>query len=126
MFAAKTYANLTLHFVSANSNKELVFRLKGTIAIKMSILFHPTQMITVNLLVFVLSQHDKLSFLLGNKVKRIFFISYTVKLVLTVHSKGRLKWGFKTDYRLMQVKRIAGCSNGSILQYFRPSLSYQL
>ena len=33
---------------------------------------------------------------------------------------------FKTDYRLMQVKSIAECSKGSILQYFRPSLSYQL
>ena len=31
---------------------------------------------------------------------------------------------FKTDYRLMQVKSIAECSKGSILQYFRPSLSY--
>ena len=27
---------------------------------------------------------------------------------------------FKTDYRLMQVKSIAECSNGSILQYFWP------
>ena len=33
---------------------------------------------------------------------------------------------FKTNYRLMQVKRIAECSKGSILQYFRPSLSYHL
>ena len=33
---------------------------------------------------------------------------------------------FKTDYRLMQVKGIAECSKGSILQYFRPSLSYHL
>ena len=33
---------------------------------------------------------------------------------------------FKTDYRLMQVKSIAECSKGSILQYFGPSLSYQL
>ena len=33
---------------------------------------------------------------------------------------------FKTDYRLMQVKSIAECFNGSILQYFRPSLSYRL
>ena len=32
---------------------------------------------------------------------------------------------FKTDYRLMQVKSIAECSKGSILQYFQPSLSYQ-
>ena len=33
---------------------------------------------------------------------------------------------FKTDYHLMQVKSIAECSKGSILQYFRPSLMYQL
>ena len=30
---------------------------------------------------------------------------------------------FKTAYRLMQVKSIAECSKGSILQCFRPSLS---
>ena len=34
------------------------------------------------------------------------------------------KKNFITDYRLMQVKSIAECSKGSILQYFRPSLSY--
>ena len=28
---------------------------------------------------------------------------------------------FETDYRLMQVKSIAECSTGSILQYFRHS-----
>ena len=33
---------------------------------------------------------------------------------------------FKTDYPLMQVKSIVECSKGSILQYFRPSLSYHL
>ena len=33
---------------------------------------------------------------------------------------------FKTNYRLMQVVSIAECSKGSILQYFRPSLSYHL
>ena len=31
-----------------------------------------------------------------------------------------------TSYCLMQVKSIAECSKGSILQYFRPSLSYHL
>ena len=31
-----------------------------------------------------------------------------------------------TNYRFMQVKSIAECSKGSILQYFRPSLSYHL
>ena len=34
------------------------------------------------------------------------------------------KFVFKTNYRLMQVKSIAECSMGSILQHFRPSLSY--
>ena len=33
---------------------------------------------------------------------------------------------FKTDYRLMLVKSIAECSKGSILQCFKPSLSYHL
>ena len=33
---------------------------------------------------------------------------------------------FKTNYRLMQIKSIAKCSKGSILIYFRPSLSYHL
>ena len=36
------------------------------------------------------------------------------------------KLGFKTNYRLMQVKRTAECPKGSVLQYFRPSLSYHL
>ena len=31
---------------------------------------------------------------------------------------------FKTNYRLMQVKSNAECSMGSILHYFRTSLSY--
>ena len=51
---------------------------------------------------------------------------YTVKLVLSGHSKRRQKVDFKTDYRSMQVKSIAECSKESILQYFRPSLSYHL
>ena len=50
----------------------------------------------------------------------------TVKPVLSGHSKRRPKFNFKTNYRLMQVKSIAECSKGSILQYFRPSLSYHL
>ena len=50
----------------------------------------------------------------------------TVKPVLSGHSKRRLKLGFKTNYRLMQVKSIAEYSKGSILQYFRPSLSYHM
>ena len=34
--------------------------------------------------------------------------------------------GVNTDYRLMQVESIAECYKGSILQYFRPSLTYPL
>ena len=50
----------------------------------------------------------------------------TVKPVLSGHSKRTSKLVFKTDYRLMKVQSIAECSKGSILQYFRPSLSYHL
>ena len=50
----------------------------------------------------------------------------TVKPVLSGHSKRRPKLVFKTSYYLMQVKSIAKCSNGSILQYFTPSLSENL
>ena len=55
-----------------------------------------------------------------------FLFVYTVKSVLSGHSKRHQKLVFKTDYLLMFVKSIAECSNGSILQYFRPSLSYHL
>ena len=40
--------------------------------------------------------------------------------------KQRPKLVFKTNYLLMQVKIIAECSKESILQYFWPSLSYNL
>ena len=46
---------------------------------------------------------------------------FTVKPALSSHSKRKKedqKLFFKTDYRLMQVKSIAECSKGSILQYF--------
>ena len=53
---------------------------------------------------------------------------------IRIYSKTCVKWTlwkdrksiFKTNYRLMQVKSIAECSKGSILQYFWPSLSYHL
>ena len=62
-----------------------------------------------------------------------FFLAY-VKIEMLRYSKTCLKdrsqkakkMVFKTNYRLMQVKSIAECSKGSILQYFRPSLSYHL
>ena len=51
---------------------------------------------------------------------------YTVKPVLSGHSKRRPKLVFKTNFGLMQVKIIAECSPWSILQYVCPSLSYHL
>ena len=50
----------------------------------------------------------------------------TVKPVLSGHSKKDQKLFFKTNSRLKQVKNIAECSKGSILQYLPPSLSYHL
>ena len=62
-----------------------------------------------------------------NDFSRTFPIRYS-KTVLRGHSKRRPKmvFEFKTNYRLMQVKSIAECSKGSILQYLRLSLSYHL
>ena len=48
--------------------------------------------------------------------------SNTVKPVLSDHSKKDQNLVFNANYHLMQVKNIAEC----ILQYFWPSLSYQL
>ena len=50
----------------------------------------------------------------------ILTADHKVKPVLSGHSKK------KTSYCLMQVKSIAECSKGSILQFFWPSLSYHL
>ena len=50
----------------------------------------------------------------------ILTADYTVNPILSDHSKK------KTNYCLMQVKSIAECSKGSILQYFQPSWSYYL
>ena len=45
------------------------------------------------------------------------------KTVLNRHFQMDHILEFKTNYRLMQVKSIAECSKGSILQYFWLSLS---
>ena len=71
----------------------------------------------------------KVSFSSGNiqsmgQLMRIWHLGHTVKPVLSGHSKEHQKLVFNTNYRLMQVESIAECSNPSILQYFRPSLSY--
>ena len=47
-----------------------------------------------------------------------------VKSVLSGHSKEHQRLFFNTDNRLMQVKNIAEYSEGSILQYFRPPVTY--
>ena len=60
-----------------------------------------------------------------SKILNPFQLKYS-KPVLSDHSKRIPKLVFKTDHRLMQVKSIAECSKGSILQYFRPSLRYHL
>ena len=54
------------------------------------------------------------------------FNERTVKPVLDGHLQKEKKMVFKTTYHLMQVKSIAECSKGSILQYLRPSLSDHL
>ena len=54
------------------------------------------------------------------------YVRVTVKHVLSGNSKRRQKFVFKTHTRLMQVKSIAECSEGSILHCFQPSLSYHL
>ena len=60
-------------------------------------------------------------------VKKEFKKPYAVKPVLNGHSqKEHQNMVFNTNYRLMQVKRIAECSKGSILQFFRPTSSYHL
>ena len=53
------------------------------------------------------------------------FIIYTCKTCVKRPLSKRLKIGFQDKlFCLMQVKSIAECSKGSILQYFRPSLRY--
>ena len=56
----------------------------------------------------------------------IIYSLSTVKTCVNGHIQKDQKMVFKTDYCLMQVKSIAECSKGSILQYFRPLLSYHL
>ena len=51
------------------------------------------------------------------------FFKSTVKPVLSGHSKVHKTMVLNTDHGLMQVKSIAECSKGGILQYFSPALS---
>ena len=54
----------------------------------------------------------------------VFYRLYTLISVFSDHSQKDQKWFYKANYRLMQVKSIAECSKGSILQYFRPAFGY--
>ena len=58
----------------------------------------------------------------GHTLVSIYYSKTCVKGPLS----NRPKIGINTDYSLMQVKSIAECSKGSILQYFQPALSYHL
>ena len=69
--------------------------------------------------------HISLTHPIQNNLRSIMVSAYS-KTCLRGHSKRTPKLVFKTDYRLMQVKSIAECSKGSILQYFQPSISYHL
>ena len=63
----------------------------------------------------------------GQMMRHIFWLRFTVKPALRGHTKRTPKLVFfKTDYLLMQVKSIAECYKGSILQYFLPSLTYNV
>ena len=64
-------------------------------------------------------------FLIFTFLSAFIFLLYSKTCVKRPLLKDQ-KLVFKTNYRLMQVKSIAECSKGSILQYFRPSLSYHL
>ena len=67
-------------------------------------------------------------------IKNIFLkcdcFSEFFKMRLLIYSKTCVKRPLskrsKIGFRLMQVKSIAECSKGSILQYFRPSLNFHL
>ena len=65
----------------------------------------------------------------GNKLYNILSMSTYLRYVPIVKTclkrPLKKKTNFKTDYHLMQVKSIAECSEGSILQYFLPSLSFK-
>ena len=56
----------------------------------------------------------------------LLFCETTVKPVCNIAILKRSKIGFNINNRIMQVNSIAECPMGSILQYFRPSLSYDL
>ena len=58
----------------------------------------------------------------NNSMRKLIYSKTCVKRPLS----KRPKIDFKTNYRSMQVISIAECSKGSILQYFRPSISYHL
>ena len=76
-----------------------------------------------SLLIFPQTNKDMVAFLLLVYIQTLF---YYRKPCLKRSLKKTPKLVSNTNYRLIQVKSIAECSPRSILQYFRPSLSYHL
>ena len=56
----------------------------------------------------------------------LILILYTVKPVVSGHSKRRTKFGFKDRLSLNTGQKYCRMLQESILQYFRPALSYHL
>ena len=77
-------------------------------------------------LVLVLNQPFYTSCIWTSQKSSFLSFIYYSKTCLKRPLKKKTKLVFKTDYRLIWVGSIAECSKGSILQYFRPSLSYHL
>ena len=75
---------------------------------------------------FVIRPGLPLSLVVNTRDEGLRALHGTIKPVLNGHSQKDQKMFFKTDYRLMKVESIAECSKRSILQYFRPSLSYHI
>ena len=93
-----------------------------------SLLFTHQNLLMTNLQFLIMAQNIVTIRQEKNRYKTpiiTLYCSYSQTCVKWPLSKGP-KMFFKTEYRLMQVKSIAECSKGSILQYFRPSLSFQL
>ena len=58
------------------------------------------------------------------KTSKFEFLRFYCKNLCETATLKTPKLVFKTNYRLMQVKSIAECSKGRILQYFWPKLPF--
>ena len=73
-----------------------------------------------------IAHHEHLTIYIIQSSCSTYPLKYHKNCVKWPLSKRQKILVFKTNYRLMQVKSIAECSNGSIMQSFQPSLSYHL